>query len=188
MNRFLKSQFPHLTDAQLAQIELFYPEAEQFANSGAYWRATANAYGEMRYMCPGFYLSSAYSNTSLPSWNFRYNVEDPATVASGLGVPHTTEVNAIWGPENVNGAAPASYSTSLNQNAVTLMQGYWTSFIRTFDPNTYRASGTPLWEQWSTGGTERIRLETNTTAMEVVDAGTKARCSYLSQIGVSLQQ
>jgi len=34
--------------------------------------------------------------TAQPSWNYRYNVEDPTQVAEGLGVPHTVEVNAIW--------------------------------------------------------------------------------------------
>jgi len=39
-------------------------------------------------------------------------VEDPAQIAQGLGVPHTVELNAIFGPSNVPpGSAPASYST-----------------------------------------------------------------------------
>lgn len=188
MNHFLKDQYPDLTSAQLTQIDTFYPKAEQFPNSGLYWRATANAYGNMRYMCPGLFISSAYSNASVPSWNYHYNVMDPDATAQGLGVQHTVEVNAIWGPEYVNGGGPASYSTSLNRNAVTLMQGYWTSFIRTYDPNTYRASGAPLWQQWTATGMERIRLETNTTTMEVVDEDLRTRCSYLSGIGVSIGQ
>jgi carboxylesterase type B len=188
MNEFLTDQYPNLSDAQLARIDDYFPKAEQFPNSGQYWRAVSNAYGQMRYMCPGLYISSAYSETFTPSWNYRYNVEDPAQVASGLGVPHTAEVNAIWGSENVNGAAPASYSTSLNRNIVPLMQGYWTSFIRTHDPNTYRIPGSPLWEKWSPLLMNRIRLETNTTVMEIVDEDTQANCRYLESIGVALQQ
>ena len=188
MNEFLKDQFPNLSDTQLAQIDYYYPKAEQFPNTGEYWRAVSNAYGQMRYMCPGLYISSAYSKTLTPSWNYRYNVEDPAQVASGLGVPHTVEVNAIWGPENVNGAAPASYSTPLNRHIVPLMQGYWTSFIRTHNPNTYRIPGSPFWQEWIPPLMNRIRFETNTTTMEIVDEDTQIHCRYLESIGLILQQ
>lgn len=109
-------------------------------------------------------------------------------MASGLGVPHTVEVNAIWGPENVNGGAPASYSTSLNRNIVPLMQGYWTSFIRAHDPNVYRQPGSPTWEVWNPEAMNRIRFETNTTTMESVDRDTQIRCAYFESIGVALQQ
>lgn len=188
MNRFLKDQFPNLTNTELARIDYYYPKAEQFPDSGSYWRAVSNAYGQMRYMCPGLYISSAVSKSNAPSWNYRYNVEDPAQVASGLGVPHTVEVNAIWGPENVNGGAPASYSTSLNRNIVPLMQGYWTSFIRAHDPNVYRQPGSPTWEVWNPEAMNRIRFETNTTTMESVDRDTQIRCAYFESIGVALQQ
>jgi carboxylesterase type B len=188
MNRFLKDQFPNLSEAQLARIDHYYPKAEQFPDSGQYWRAVSNAYGQMRYMCPGLYISSAFSETVAPSWNYRYNVEDPEQMAEGLGVPHTVDANAIWGPENVNGAAPASYSTYLNRNAIPLMQGYWTSFIRSHDPNTYRLPGSPLWEGWNPWVMNRIRLETNTTTMEIVDEDTQGNCKYLEGIGISLQQ
>ena len=188
MNTFMKDQFPPLTDSQLSQIDTFYPEAEQFANTGSYWRAVSNAYGQMRYMCPGLYISNRYSQTQTPSWNYRYNVEDPDQVAQGLGVPHTVEINAIWGPANVNGGAPASYSTSLNRNIVPLMQGYWTSFIRAHDPNTYRLAGSPEWDQWNPLLMNRIRFETNTTTMEIVDLDTQTRCTYFEGIGPATQQ
>lgn len=188
MNRFMKDQFPKITDKQLAQIDEYYPKAEQFPNTGQYWRAVSNAYGDMRYMCPGLYISSAFSKSRTPSWNYRYNVEDPSQVASGIGVPHTVEINAIWGPANVNGGAPASYSTSLNRNIVPLMQGYWTSFIRSHNPNTHRMRGSPVWKEWDPLLMNRIRLETNTTSMELVDHDERVRCSYLSSIGADNQQ
>ncbi|KAH8819024.1 triacylglycerol lipase [Xylogone sp. PMI_703] len=188
MNHFLKDQYPDLTNAQLARIDHYYPKAEQFPDSGRYWRAVSNAYGQMRYMCPGLYISSAYSKTLTPSWSYRYNVEDPDQVASGLGVPHTVELNAIWGPENVNGGAPASYSTPLNQNIVPLMQAYWTSFIRTHNPNTYRLRGSPRWELWNPAEMNRIRFQTNATRMENVDEETRVRCAYFYSIGLALHQ
>ena len=78
------------------------------------------------------------------NWNYRYNVEDPAQMQRGLGVPHTTEISAIWGPVNTYGAAPASYNKGKsNAWIVPMIQSYWLSFIRTLDPNTLRAKGSP---------------------------------------------
>jgi len=72
-----------------------------------------------------------YSNYSVPSYQYLWNVSDPDQIAQGLGVPHTTEVNAIWGPESVNGNAAASYNPGgINGGIVPVVQGYWTSFIR----------------------------------------------------------
>ena len=95
-----------------------------------------------------------------------YNVKDPYVIASGLGVPHTAELPAVWGLDSVNGNFPPSYNTSLNSNIIPIVQGYWTSFIRTLDPNTYRAEGTPEWVTYD--GKQRILLETNTTRVEAV--------------------
>jgi hypothetical protein len=72
MNAFLKNNFAKLNATELAQIDDFYPEAEQFPGMGAYWRTAANAYGEMRYICPGIYLSSVFPKYGvLDSWNYQ---------------------------------------------------------------------------------------------------------------------
>lgn len=115
-----------------------------------------------------------------------YNVTDPAELAAGLGVPHTIELNAIWGPDNTNGNAPASYRTT-NAPIIPIMQGYWTSFIRTFNPNTFRAPGSPEWTPFGTSQ-RRILMETNATRMETVPEDQAERCNFLRSIAVDLQQ
>ena len=181
---FLRNQFPSLTSAQLAQYNTLYGLDVQ--NPGPYWHHVSSAYGETRYICPGIQLSNALSSHSQPLiWNYRYNVLDPDQVAAGLNVPHTAEISAIWGPDYVD--APASYRTT-NKNIVPVMQGYWTSFIRSFDPNTYRHPGTPVWGKWVAGGWQRIRLEATTTTMEVVDQGQQKRCNFLGSIAVDIKQ
>lgn len=181
---FLRNQFPALTRAQLARYNTFYGLDVQ--TPAPYWHHVSAAYGETRYICPGIQLSNALSSHNHPLvWNYRYNVLDPDQVAAGLNVPHTAESSAIWGPDYVD--APASYRTT-NKNIVPVMQGYWTSFIRSFDPNTYRHPGTPVWEKWVVGGWQRIRLEANTTAMEVVNDGQQKRCNFLNSIAVDIKQ
>lgn len=188
---FLQNQFPDIQLHHLAQINSWYLEGnatETFPSAGPYWRSTSNAYGEIRYICPGVYLSSVYSETELKSWNYHYAVEDPAATASGIGVPHTVEVNAIWGPQYVSGDAPLSYYTT-NAPIIPVMQGYWTSFIRSYDPNTHRHPGSPEWEMWgSSGGHRRIFIKTGQTRMESVPVGQRMRCDYLTGIGVTLGQ
>lgn len=114
-----------------------------------------------------------------------YNVEDPDQVAAGLGVPHTVEVPAIWGLNSTTSDPPASYFTT-NRAIVPVMQGYWTSFIRTFDPNTHRADGTPEWQSFD--GKQRILFETNATRMETIPSDQQERCDYLTSIAVTLRQ
>lgn len=189
MYRFLKDQFPYLTLAELKMIDDIYPQTnETWPDTGAYWRKTSNAYGEMRYICPGIQCSKSYWEFGVTnSWNYHYDVLDPTLAAEGYGVTHTSELNAIWGPDNVDGDAPASYYTS-NAGSVPILQGYWTSFVRALDPNVYRYPGTPYWN--TTGGDlrRRIYLNTNSTHMEVVPADQLQRCAWLSSIAIPLHQ
>jgi carboxylesterase type B len=73
MDNFLKNQFVNLTESDIQQINSFYPDAQQFPGKGDFWRAAANAYGEMRYICPGIYISSMIStHGQAASYNYRY--------------------------------------------------------------------------------------------------------------------
>ena len=209
---FIQSQWASISLQQLGTINALYPNPGlTFPNSGPFWRQASNAYGEIRYICPGIFISSVYANLSSgtatttnytssyhlrprqyppppsagpPIWNYHYNVIDPAQAASGLGVPHTVEINAIWGPTS---SSPASYNTT-NAAIIPVIQGYWTSFIRSFSPNTYRAAGTPVWEEFTWAGMERLLFETNATRMETVDEGQRGRCEYLWGIAADLRQ
>ena len=117
-----------------------------------------------------------------------YNVSDQTQVAEGLGVPHVVELFAIWGPGNLGKPAPPSYFTS-NAAIIPVMQGYWTSFVRTMNPNYRRAPGTPIWEPFASGtGDQRILFMTNSTRMEVISTDQKTRCGYYSSISAQLQQ
>ena len=54
---FLQDQLPYLTLQDLATINSLYPKTnETYPNSGPYWRQVSNAYGEMRYRCPGLFI------------------------------------------------------------------------------------------------------------------------------------
>lgn len=132
-------------------------------------------YGEMRYNCPGIYLSTIFDEAGVTNnYNYRWNVEVASDIASGLGVPHTAELPYIWGGSNVS-----------------QIQAYWTSFIRTFNPNTFMEEGSTVWERFSKEGMERILFESGNASMEAVPQGPGSqgeRCAFNSKIGPSLQQ
>ncbi|KAJ5558161.1 CAZyme family CE10 [Penicillium sp. DV-2018c] len=190
-DNFIQRQFPFMTQSQMTKINSMYLTAdktESFPGAGAYWRPASTAYGEIRYICPGIDMSSVYAAAGVPSWNYHYAVQDPADEASGRGVTHTVEVNAIWGPDNTGGA-PASYYTT-NAAIVPVVQAYWTSFIMHLDPNVKRLSSSPRWQTWGQGGDayRRIFIRTGETRMETVPQDQRTRCEYLIGIGVDLHQ
>lgn len=189
---FLKNQFPSITQTQLSKINNFYLKENQtqtFPNSKPYWRPASNAYGELRYICPGIDLSSIYAKGGIPTWNYHFAVQDPGAEKNGTGTSHTVEVNALFGPEYVSDKAPPSYTTT-NAGIVPVLQGYWTSFIRSLDPNPHRESSSPEWKAWGKGDESyrRIFLRTNETQMENVSQAQKDRCDYLISIGEKLRQ
>lgn len=77
----------------------------------------------------------------------------------------------------------------INHPIVDVVQGYWTSFIRCYNPNTHRLPGTPEWRAW-TREEEYVRLmfQTNATHMEGVPQAQQAKCRQLQHIGVSMEQ
>ena len=191
-DEFLKNTFPYLKNDQVEIINALFPNPNTTCPAtGCYWRQVSNAYGDMRYMCPALFLSSVLTRHGVKnSWAYRYDVRDPTLEAEGFGVEHVSEMGAIFGPDYTGGGAPASlYPGGINAPAVPVLQGYWSSFVRTFNPNTYRYPGTAKWETWTDLAKDRMWFQTRgLTSMEVVDAATQIRCAYLTEIGAGILQ
>jgi cholinesterase len=95
-NQFMRDNFPFLTLADFHELDQRYPDTgERFPGAGAFYRQASNIYGDLRYTCSSLAVSRAYATFGQKSWNYRYNVLDPADEASGLGVPHTVEVSPV---------------------------------------------------------------------------------------------
>ncbi|PQE21386.1 triacylglycerol lipase protein [Rutstroemia sp. NJR-2017a BBW] len=114
MDDFLRNNWPKLTSSQLQQIHTYYPKGRAYPDSGAYWSAAALAYGEIRYNCPGIYLSSVHFRDvpTVGSWNYHWDVLSTANNASGFGVTHTAELASIWG-----------YSSDPDKELIPTIQG-----------------------------------------------------------------
>jgi carboxylesterase type B len=191
-DQFLQANFPSIQKAQLDKVNSMYmsrPDDPVYQGAGKYWQGISKAYGEIRYICPAIYISSAYNShcaTALSNWGYHYAVIDSDAITSGYGTTHTIEVNAIWGPQYVSTKPPISYSTS-NGEIVPLMQRYWTSFIRSYNPNTYRAAGSPEWQPWG-DEYKQIFIQTEYTKMVTLPGDRKTRCKYLQSIARDLAQ
>ena len=83
---FIQAQFPSISLTQLRMWNELYPinSTPSFPNSGRAWRSVSDGYGELRYTCPGVFISGVFANMSLnQNWNYRWNVIDPESNAIG---------------------------------------------------------------------------------------------------------
>ncbi|KAK5995408.1 Para-nitrobenzyl esterase-like protein [Cladobotryum mycophilum] len=190
-NQYVLDQYPSLTSEMLGEINELYPNPNQTCPSeGCYWRHAANVYQETRYMCPGLYISSIVTKAGKNAWAYRWNVEDPAQMKSGLGVPHTVELAALWGADYFPDP-PASYKKGgINEDASPTMQYYWINFIRYLNPNGPDGSSEySEWTKWSNKAEARLTFGTGGKAeMEPVDDGLKTRCDFWIKNAISLTQ
>lgn len=192
MNTFLHDQFPFLSLNDLEAIDRLYPNTNTSCpQPGCRWRQVSTAYGDMRYKCPGLYINHQYnSHGETASWAYQWNVEDPAQIADGVGVPHTVEVHAIFGPNNTHGQAPRSYYPGMsNSQAVAIAQAYWTSFIRTLDPNTYRVANSAKWTTYSKHDMRRLVVNSGgRTEMVAMPGKLRDACNFFAEIGSRIKQ
>jgi cholinesterase len=189
-NTFLKNTFPYLTTDMITRLDGLYPNPNAAAcpTAGCYWTQASNVYGDMRYMCPSMFVATAMAKLGNSSWAYRWDVQDPAQVADGVGVPHVVEQGAIFGPE-VAGAPASYYPGGSNAAIVPAVQGYWASFITTLNPNTNKQADSAEWKPWSEQGRERMWFQTGgATAMEMEDSAAKEKCDYIESIGVEIKQ
>ncbi|KAK3329855.1 Alpha/Beta hydrolase protein [Apodospora peruviana] len=206
-SQFIKDQYPYVSLEQLWKLNQMYhsPDADQQGNCtsavktgcGGWRRQLSNLYGEMRYMCPSIFVIESLMRYKVDAtYAYRWNVEDRDQMDDGLGVPHTSELSALFGPDNIPSGfgieVPKSYfPDGTNAQAVAAIQGYWTSFIRSYDPNRFYhhkgGRGPANWHLLDYIGYpyQRMVFDTGgTTCMEEIDRGLSKRCEYLREVGI----
>lgn len=87
---FLKNQFPDLTDEQLSKLDSLYPVADYPSPDGAgkWWQQLSAVYGDMRYICPGLFLSNTYGKNMVPNWNYLWDVLPKTPDNDGKSFPN----------------------------------------------------------------------------------------------------
>ncbi|KAJ4397813.1 hypothetical protein N0V93_002050 [Gnomoniopsis smithogilvyi] len=189
VSTFLQNNYPQLTQAELARINEAYPRVKRPPPTrAAYFASLAGAYGEATFTCAGNRLAEAMADAlgEEQVWNYRVNVLDPMNLAAGLGVPHVFENVAIFGRGNT-GAYSTSWDT-INAAIIPVIMNYYISFVRALDPNMYKYSPAPAWENWGGGMGRRLRLQTNLTGMEDVPGEQANRCALWRSLSHTTQQ
>ncbi|TLD28370.1 hypothetical protein PspLS_03821 [Pyricularia sp. CBS 133598] len=201
MLEFLHNNYPSLRERDLDDIADRYPLISPLPQHRPWFPSTSKAYGEATFICPTVNVlddvSSNFPNSRNKTWAYRYNVQDKEAVSRGLGVQHTAEVGAVFGPDSVLGQAPASYKT-YNAPIVPVVMDYWISFVKTLSPNVLKNADAPTWESYagsdgtnSTAGSDsrvRLVLETNNTRMERVPSDETSRCQFWKSLKDRTQQ
>ncbi|QYT01989.1 Carboxylic ester hydrolase [Trichoderma simmonsii] len=179
VSTFLKNNYPYLQESQLKSIIRAYPPDLEppLPKHAAYFPSAEAAYGESTFTCPGNTVAASVARffDHRRVWNYHYNVLDPDNVANGLGVPHTFETSAVFGPGYSDSAAASYYTT--NAAIVPVTMHYFLSFVTKLNPNAAKYHSAPNWDPWGQGTGQRIRLQTNNTAMEPVPFDQIARCN-----------
>ncbi|KAJ5931129.1 hypothetical protein N7466_006622 [Penicillium verhagenii] len=186
--QFMKNNYPGLTEDQLDTINQEYPLTTALPKHAAYFPSAAGAYGDSTFTCPGNFMSASMARfvSSDQVWNYRCNILDPTDIADGLGVPHVFEMPAVFGLGETNEAS-SSFATT-NADIVPVIMDYYLSFVKALNPNIFRNDNAPVWNSWGTGTGERLRLQTNSTAMEEVPQTQVELCAMWQKLATTMEQ
>ena len=187
VSAFLRSNYPHLTSSQLATINQFYPKMDPLPMHNAYFPSASAAYGDATFICPSSMMVSSAARFLNPerAWGYWFNVIDAGNTAAGVGVFHTFEVQAVFGPGQTGWTVGSLYNT--NAAIVPITMGYWVSFVRDLNPNTYKAADAPTWEPWGNGFGRQIRLQTNATAMVGIEDSQTQNCMLWKSLAPTME-
>jgi len=194
----IRESLGNITDEQLDELKTVYPASlnnvtfsgavlnASYPGTGDEWERLAAMMGELSGRCINYFHSDmhdAAGNTA--NWHYHYDVLDSRDASTGNRVYHTVELNAIWGPNNTDGSPPPSYYISNedggNGGIVPIMQSYWISFVRTFDPNKSRLPGLAEWTPWTIEGRQILLFHNNGTEMETMTDAERERCKLVIQ-------
>ncbi|KAK2684591.1 hypothetical protein QWA68_016646 [Fusarium oxysporum] len=176
----LQNSYPSLSMvSDIPQIISLYPLHKDMPQRAAWFPSVSAAISDINFICPANWLASR-STQYLPSkkvWHSRFNMQDPTSIARGLGTPHAQDKPAIFGP----GFTAPDHLPSLNdinKPLVPVIMRYYISFVRSLDPNTYKDADAPVWKTWGPGNGQKLLLQTNATSMEPISEVNLARCNY----------
>lgn len=84
---FIQGQYPVIKPYHLDVLSDLYPPSQQFPGAGEYWHSTSEAYGELRYICPGIHLSNLYSRYNVKEiYNYRCVTSLPSLLLFAINV------------------------------------------------------------------------------------------------------
>lgn len=188
---FMANNYPKLNTSSLVAMNNIYTPAGSDSDHAAYFSSLANAWGQATLICPGINLCQVMSSTNSSGvWNYSYNITTTQSEDSGLGVTHTIDTGAIFGPyyEGTPDLASSIAYTTYNAAAVPILMDYYISFVKTLSPNTYRNAAAPEWVPYSSNSTQqRLKLEIGDTVMEDVPGPLLGNCVFWAGLATAME-
>ncbi|KAL7928996.1 Alpha/Beta hydrolase protein [Trichoderma chlorosporum] len=177
---FFQDNYPRLSSQNTSAIIQQYPQNIEpaFNNHNSWFPAAELAYGDVLVTCHGLNFGKYFVQAGQPIWTYRFNVLTQSNIASGVGVPHGFDLGAVFG---------GGYDDS-DQTNVARLQGYYISFVRSLNPNTFSFSGSTTWPQWNgQAGGQRLVINNNNTVVESVPQAQMSRCAFWESLATQLE-
>ena len=125
--------------------------------------------GDAFFVCQARRLERIFSANAPKTYLYSFN--GPLTgvpLAPLMGVAfHSSELPYVFGNSYLLGSVPAAGAP-----LVTAMEGYWTAFAKSGDPN---GGSSPTWPPYTTAGDQHINLDTSITVGTGLE---KANCDF----------
>jgi para-nitrobenzyl esterase len=155
-----------------AMVEAQYPAASYPTPNDALTQVTADSF----FVCPARKLAQLLDAAGNKTYLYSFNGTLDATPLPALAEKafHSSELPYVFGENFLLGSVPAA-----NQPLAESMEGYWTRFAATGDPN----GGTdPMWPAFTTAGDAYIKLD------QPIGTGSgleKAACAFWDGIAAA---
>ncbi|KAE9401291.1 alpha/beta-hydrolase [Gymnopus androsaceus JB14] len=143
----LKTAYPQLTPTDLEEFVQEYPLSEFDSTSQQLQVAT----GESSVICPREIMGGAFADLT-KAWTYRYNQPNPTQGTSA--VEHAAENWMMFNGINTgfNGSGVFTPMTPVEKAFAAELIGYWLSFVRSGNPNTFKLDRSPVWPEYFTTG------------------------------------
>ncbi|KAJ8072175.1 hypothetical protein PM082_015733 [Marasmius tenuissimus] len=177
----LRWLYPALSDDDVAEFFEVYP-AEQFGSFSERFRVTT---GESVFVCARPLMARAFNEANTDVWSYRYDQPNP--VLGSSVVAHSAESWMMFNGTKTGNNGTATF-TPLNENQRAFSReliAYWISFVRDYNPNTYKLDQSPEWPSYDVDlGSRQMVLHQGQDGdsgshVETEDAAVKKRCDFV---------
>ncbi len=138
MRREIRDTFGDLAPRALALYGLSAGDRPAFVNPS--YGSVADQWGSDLFRCPAVVHGQWHSLAGNPTWEYEFNRAIPPR----LRVAHSSDLPYVFGNLYATGSQGGAF-TDEDRALSSIIQGYWTNFARSGDPN---GPGLPAWPRY----------------------------------------